>query len=350
MSFSHRFFLYAPFLMFVALAAGVMGYWWISAEALAKRLDAENGREIAPGVAMHFGARRIGGFPFRLDTSFDDFTLTVTSPRGPIVWHVPHFAMHRLTYASDITIFEVAGDQDVGWTADAGGRESLRFAAGAMRASLVRDDGKFVRFDLDMISVASSRFAAGRAQFHLRGDPTYDALDVVADLQAARFAGDEAQGFAKGLTHVRIEGRLAPGSLFANALDGHTTLWPALEAWRHGTGGFKVDEAAAFWGRCKATSQGAVTLDDAHRLAGSLALSLADCDSLARQAAGVTARGAHRAVLTVLSALSAREPADRNGALPATIVFRDGLIFVGPGRSLGSANFFEPVGFLHPLY
>ena len=47
MRYSSRFFLYGPFLMFVALAAGVMIYWWISASALSQRLDALNGREIA---------------------------------------------------------------------------------------------------------------------------------------------------------------------------------------------------------------------------------------------------------------------------------------------------------------
>src|SRR5208282_3013457 len=107
-------------------------------------------------------------------------------------------------------------------------------------------------------------------------------------------------------------------------LAGQTNWRQAADIWRAQRGLFKVDEAAIFWARCEATSSGSVTLDDAHRLSGSLAFSLADCDALAKQAAGVTAEPrAHRAVLTVLADLAKREPADKSGTLPATVVFKD---------------------------
>ncbi len=94
-----------------------------------------------------------------------------------------------------------------------------------------------------------------------------------------------------------------------------------------------------------------MTLDEAHRLSGSVAFGLANCDALATQAAGVTAsRGVHRAILTALADLAAREPADRSGTLPVMLVFKDGIVYVGPGRAGGAGAFFEPIGFLRALY
>jgi hypothetical protein len=349
MNFSHRFFLYGPFLLFVAFAAGVMIYWAYAADALSKRLDAENGREIAPGVHMHFGSKKIAGFPFRLDGVFKGFTLRVESTRGPIIWHTNDFATHRLTYDSGKTIFEAAGPQELSWTSDEGKRRTFRFTPGALRASAVVEDGKLVRFDLDTISLSAEKFAAGRAQFHIRHDPALDALDLVVDLQAIRFAGDTAAGFANGLSHARVEGRLAPAAPFASVLGARADWRRALEAWRIGDGGFKVDQAAAFWGKCEATSSGALTLDDAHRFKGSLAVSLADCDALAKQAAGVSEHPrAHRALVTVLADLAAREPPDKSDALPLTVVFKDGILLLGPGKANDAG--FEPIGFLHALY
>ena len=351
MRFSSKFFLYGPFFLFVALAASVMIYWWVAATALSKRLDALDGHSVAPGVHMHFASKRIAGFPFRLDVIFKDFTLSAESTRGPIVWHTDNFASHVLTYASNVTIFEAAGPQDISWTDENGERREFRFTPGMLRASAVTKANGLVQFDLDSLGDQSPRFAAVRAQLHLRRDPALDALDLVADLQSVRFAGDAAKGFANGLSHVRIEGRLSPMAPFASLLAGSNEWRNALERWRSVSGVFKVDQAAAFWGKCEATSSGLVTLDEGHRLSGSLDLSLADCDALAKDAASIAPNPRdHRAILAVLSDLATREPAGKDGALPATIVFKNGIVYVGPGRALAHDNYFEPVGLLHALY
>ncbi|HUO92216.1 MAG TPA: DUF2125 domain-containing protein [Rhizomicrobium sp.] len=352
MSFSHRFFLYGPFGLFVALAASVMIYWWHAADQLAHRLDQMNGHEIAPGVHMHFRTKRIAGFPFRLDAIFTDFSVDAPGADGPITWRAHDFASHRLTYDSTKYVLEAAGPQVIAWTNDHGQAKSFRFTPAALHGSAILEGGKLVRFDIDTFGLASEKFSAARAQFHLRHDPVLDALDLVADLQNVRFAGDAAAGFGDGFSHARIEGRLAPAEPFAPVLAGGADWRHALDVWQHGKdSGFKVDQAALFWGKCEATSSGAVTLDSEHRLAGSLAFSLADCASLDKQAASISEHpGSHRALLDVLADLSHRVPEDKSGALPITVVFKDGLIFVGPGKDVGGNVGFEPVGFLHALY
>jgi hypothetical protein len=352
MSFSHRFFLYGPFLLLVAFAASVMLYWWHAADQLSHRLDQMNGREIAPGVHMHFGAKRIAGFPFRLDAILTDLTVDAPGADGPVTWRTHDFASHRLTYDSTKYVLEAAGPQEISWTNDKGEKRSFRFTSSVLHGSATIAGGKLAYFDIDTYGLVSKKFSAARAQFHLRHDPVQDALDVVADLQSVRFAGDAAAGFADGFSHARIEGRLAPAEPFAPVLAGDADWRGALDGWQRGKdSGFKVDQAALFWGKCEATSSGAVALDSEHRLAGSLAFSLADCDALDKQAAGVTEHpGSHRALLDVLAELSHRVPADKTGAVPITVVFKGGLIFVGPGKDVGDSVGFEPVGFLHTLY
>lgn len=350
MTYSNRIFLYGPFGLFVALAAGVMIYWWVAATALSQRLDALNGHEIAPGIRMSFGSKRIAGFPFRLDAIFDNLNVKIADTRGPMTWHSDRFATHALTYQTSQTILEAAGRQQLRWTGDTGRQHSFAFTPGTLRASAIIDDGRLTRFDLDSFAFASPDFAAARAQFHLRRDPAVDALDLVLDLQSVRFAGDAASGFPKGLSRIRIEGRLSPAAPFAAVLSGSGAWRPAVETWRGAPGGFKIDEAEFGWGHCEASGAGAVTLDDEHRPSGSLAFGLTNCDALTKQAAVITARPrAHRAILATLADLAGHVPTDRNGALPVEIVFKDGLIFVGPGTASGN-SYFEPVGFLHALY
>jgi hypothetical protein len=351
MRYSSRFFLYGPFFLFVALAAGVMIYWWIAATALSQRLDALNGREVAPGIRMSFAEKRIAGFPFRLDAIFGNFSIEIAGTHGPLTWRAEHFAEHALTYEDSKTVMEAAGRQELSWVSETGRRRVFAFVPGTLRASAIVLNGTLAQFDLDNFALASPKFAAGRAQLHFRRDPANPgALDFVLDLQSVRFAGDAAAGFANGLTRARIEGRLAPAQPFTPVLAGKADWRGAIENWRDAPGGFKIDEAEFAWGRCQATSSGLLTLDDAHRPSGSLTFTLADCDALARQAAGVrTASGAHRAFLTALADLASREPADRNGALAVMLVFKDGLLYVGPGTA-ASGSFFEPIGFLHALY
>lgn len=351
MTYSNRIFLYGPFGLFVALAAGIMIYWWVAATALSQRLDTLNGHEIVPGIRLSFGSKRIAGFPFRLDAIFDNLNVQIADARGPITWHSDRFATHALTYQTSQTILEAAGQQQLRWTGETGRPRIFTFTPGTLRASAIVDDGRLTRFDIDSIAFASSNFAAARAQFHLRRDPAIDALDLVLDLQSVRFAGDAANGFAKGLSRIRIEGRLSPATPFTAVLSGNGAWRPAVEKWRDAPGGFKIDEAEFGWGHCEASGSGAVTLDDVHRPSGSLAFGLTDCDALAKQAAGIKAQSrAHRAILTTLADLAGHVPADRSGALPLEIVFKDGLIFVGPGTASGGNAYFEPVGFLHALY
>src|SRR5215469_14760448 len=108
MRYSSRFFLYAPFVLLVALAAAAMVRWWFVAGVFENRLRQANGHEIVPGVTLRFASEQTSGFPFNLDTVMDRVAITVQSTRGPIIWRSEHFAIHALTYGRAQEIFEGA--------------------------------------------------------------------------------------------------------------------------------------------------------------------------------------------------------------------------------------------------
>ncbi len=137
MKYSSRFWLYAPLALFLALAAWAMSHWWVLAGALDNKLKAMNGHQAIPGVTLSWASQTISGFPFRIDVVFSDLLVRAEGPRGPLVWHSDHFALHALTYGRAQDIFEAAGHQTLAWTDADGVRHQLNFLPASLRASSI---------------------------------------------------------------------------------------------------------------------------------------------------------------------------------------------------------------------
>jgi hypothetical protein len=225
MKYSSRFFLYAPFGVFLLLLAVAGIHWWIAASRLGDWLDAKNGREIMPGVTLGFSARHITGFPFSLDTEMHDVSVAVATGKGELRWQSEKFAMHALAYGRDETIFEAAGHQVLRW--DASGR--LNFAVGVLRASAIRSKGALDRFDLDIVGFGSAAFTAQRLQLHLRRAKTLDTLTVLD--------GAPCPGLAE---KFELRGAITQADAFSRLATGEEGLAAALTRWRGKHGAFKT--------------------------------------------------------------------------------------------------------------
>ena len=70
MSYSSRFWLYAPVCTFLTLATIAMVHWWIVAGAFEKKLAGLKGHQAMPGIALDWDKVDVGGFPFRIDADF----------------------------------------------------------------------------------------------------------------------------------------------------------------------------------------------------------------------------------------------------------------------------------------
>lgn len=237
MSYSSRFWLYAPTGLFLALAAGAMIHWWLVAGAFDKKLDALNGHEAVPGITLSYSAKTISGFPFNLDVVFQDFRVSGQGAHGPFSWSSEHFALHALTYGRTQYIYEAAGRQSLRWTDSKGILHRLDFLPGSLRASAIGDGKGLSRFDLDLIGAEGKNekneaVTIGRAQFHLRRDPKADALDLMVSLDGAQTPSFSTQSLRAFTTLDRRD-------LLAPLLAG-TRSWPATDAaWKNAGGSAK---------------------------------------------------------------------------------------------------------------
>jgi hypothetical protein len=268
MRYSSRFFLYAPITLFGLIAAAAILHWWLAAQAFSRRLDALNGHAIMPGVTLHFSAKQIAGFPFRLDAVFENFEIVIDAPRGPLTWKSEKFAMHGLIGSRDREIFEAAGQQRLSWTGPDGKKHGLAFLPARLRASSISDARGLVRFDLDLLGAGAANFTLAKMQFHLRRDPARDALDFVASadqltLTQARIYGDK-------LITAKLQGEIAPAAPFSALLNGNARWQDAADGWRTAHGRVQVMSGELHWNKADLAIHGALMLDARKKSAGDL--------------------------------------------------------------------------------
>jgi len=237
MTYSSRFWLYAPLALFLGLALWVMSHWWFAAKAMDQTLNALNGRQAIPGVRVAWSKQTIAGFPFRLDVVLENLSVRAEAPRGPVTWKSEHFALHALTYGRAQDVLEAAGQQSLAWTDADGAQHQLTFLPATLHASVIEDGRGISRFDLDMLdaggkATGGAAFTIGRAQFHLRRDPKADALDVA--LSAVEAKGPTP--FGDHIRDMEIYGQITQGTAFSRLLTGKSGLMDALMAWRHDGG------------------------------------------------------------------------------------------------------------------
>ena len=228
-TYSSRFWLYAPILAFLSVAAVVSAHWWIAAGAFEKKLAALKGHEAVPGITLDWRSVAVGGFPFRMEARFTDFAAHGAGARGPFVWTSPEFAMHALTYGRATTVYEAAGRQHLEWVAGDGKTHSADFLPATMRGSSITDKRGLARADIDVMDAAGDGFTARRLQFHMRRDPDGRDLDRMVKADDLRESGAPAR-------QVQAYVTLSQSNQFAPLLQG-VALWPdVVRAW-HGHGG-----------------------------------------------------------------------------------------------------------------
>jgi hypothetical protein len=234
MSYSSRFWLYAPISAFLLLAAAAMVHWWMLAGAFEKKLAALKGHEAVPGITLDWDSVKVGGFPFRMDADFVNLRIAGAGAHGALAWKTDKFALHALTYGRRQTVYEAAGQQSLSWSDAAGGSHAVRFLPGSLHASSVEGDGGLRRFDVDVMDAGSKDFTIGRFQFHMRRDPDGKSLDLM--LRADNWNGRK---------QVQVYATLSNAGAFEGLLKGEAS-WPdAAAAWRAQGGKAKLSQVIA---------------------------------------------------------------------------------------------------------
>lgn len=236
MSYSSRFWLYAPFVLVLALAAWVMTHWWLAAGALEKKLAAIKGAHVIPDMVADWSSVTVGGFPFRVDADFTGLRISGAGAHGPFAWRSEKFAMHALAYGRSKTVYEAAGPQQLAWTDRNGKTQKLDFIPGSLHASSIIDTRGLARFDLDIVDLGSAQITAGRFQFHLRRET--ETLKLMLQVDSVQGSGVD-QKLVQAYVDLNRLDRLAP------LLEGRTS-WPVAAArWRSDGGRATLSQTAA---------------------------------------------------------------------------------------------------------
>jgi hypothetical protein len=341
MKYSHRFFLYAPVAAILALAAVVSIYWYVTAHAFGRKLDALNGHTIAPGVTFHFTSRSLGGYPFRVDAVLENMRIDVATPHGPTTWKAEHFALHMLDYGRLQFVFEAAGKQAITWHDMQGGAHGISFTPALLRASALAGGGTLSRFDIELYGAVSPALAVKHTELHIRRDPDADQLDIVFMADDVHLSPDMRTALGDVISRLRLRAKLTPAKSWNAFLSGKSNWRKAAGDWRKADGALDIAKMEIAWGKADATGRGAMTLDSAHRLKGLIKLRIAGYQGLADEAArrGLV-KGAQKGVLAGVMAQAAAAAKDPAGALPVTLAFKDGIAYVNQ----------TPAGFLDALY
>lgn len=327
MNYSSRIFLYGPLALVAALALAISCYWYSASSAFAKRLDAVNGREIAPGVTLHFANKTIAGFPFRLDAILDEVTLAATTTHGPITWQCMHFAMHSLDYGELHVVFEAAGLQRLEWHSSDGSGHHVAFTPVLLRASALGRGREVMRADLELFGANDPSFSLAHGELHLRRDPAKNVLELVAMADGLRLAPSAALPMASSLAEFRLSGQIAPAKAWRAFLSGQES-WPAAGGGFRAQGGtFDIAMLDLDWGKVEAKGDGVLMLDALARPQGTLRLTV---DGTLKSKPSAKTGGILAAVMGAASGTPT----------PVTLAFKNGLTYVNAA----------PVGFLDPVY
>jgi hypothetical protein len=71
-----RFWLYAPFVLLVLIAAGWSGFWFYVQGRVTQTLDNALAREVQAGRTWTCADRSVGGYPFRIEVRCSSLMLT----------------------------------------------------------------------------------------------------------------------------------------------------------------------------------------------------------------------------------------------------------------------------------
>lgn len=273
--------LFAPYVVLLVAAIAWSAAWlWIRSE-IAGRMDAAARRLSDAGYTMDWKARRIDGYPFRVDVTLDGVRLA--EPSG---WALAAPQLKAEAYAYRLDQWIGYAPKGVVLTRPLSG--AVAITSPALRASYVRLAGSAPRIAVEAVKpvftpVAGAKpFMLSAAQYldfhmHPDGDDRVEFLLRIDGAAAprgqvlARIAQDKAMGIA-------WEGRVSNVSAL------HGRDWPAaVQAWTAAGGGLDVEHGSLTAGASVLNLRpGRLTVGSDGRLRGSVGLDLRQAPTSSR--------------------------------------------------------------------
>lgn len=327
-----RFWLYAPFVLLVLIAAGWSGFWFYVQGRVTQTLDSALAREVQAGRTWTCADRSIGGYPFRIEARCSSLTLTssrwgdtVSVQTGPSVAvgqvYTPGLAILQVTGPLQASLPE-SRKLNLGWKQF---EASIALTlSGFERLSAVMAEPNAV---LSVPGSADETWRATQLEVHLRRNPTRPATDNVTDIAIS----------AKGSVLPGLDaliGNAEPGDLDLQASVTQSVAFrrgfnpDALETWRVAGGQFELTKLATTKGTARIEASGRLLLDQTHRISGQVNAAVAGIERIG----GVQVGG----LMAGLGGLFGNRQAQAGGTPGLTpippLVLREGRFYLGPLR------------------
>lgn len=313
--------------LILALCLGVGEFWLYAAHQLGRYVNEQSfgGASLADFCA----SSDIGGFPFRLRLSCDNFSAPMRTAQGDILAKAEEahgeasvFAPNHivLTLSSPIVLLKPDGAPlaklrhdgmtlDFTWSTHGLEAADLAIASLDWRPEAPQAG---LAFNVQKLTARTKPLADGALHFDLAGEGLTAPL-VQKWLQKT------------DLGHFEISGRIAPAPR-------QTGDWrTAVEDWRRQAGVVGIDTFDWQAGDLDLHADGALSLDDAHRAAGRLNVAAKGAGPiLTRLGLPVSAAQAQNLISALLGKPAAKAGGD--GAISLPLVLAKGQVFLGPLR------------------
>lgn len=323
--------LYIPVALFALACLAWTGFWFYARSRAVEVMDAWMTREARLGRTWTCPSRDIGGYPFRFEISCANPTYTSAEPSRAgtgslagltVTARVVDPRQVIAVFTSPLKWTAAAGDSVEMTFANA--RASYRGSAGAIDDTALELDQPALKYSVPGLEPQS--IAAAKTLLNLRRAPGEEAA---TDLAVT------ASGVQSDLVNALLSDP-APGKIeFSARL---TKLLPApprdwretLDLWRLAKGEAQVQKLLLAKGPIMLDVTGQLRLDEARRLEGEIGGTAAGVNTLL-QAFGINiGGGGGGGLLGALLSGGKPKAQAQNQALPFTLRFEQGRLFIGP--------------------
>lgn len=328
--------------LYALIALAVLAYtvyWFVLADRTEALVDGALADWRADGYALSYTERSTSGYPYRLATEVDGFTLLREQGRWPWAWHGERLRVVAQPWnlRHYVAVLEGVNRIDL---PPAGAGADVELTAESARASLILDSAwQAERGSAELLEAVlreapgSEGVTIGRIEAHARrpqaGPETNpDArLDAAVTLEALRLPDGAGGVLGREIARILVEGTVI-GPLPA-ALEPEP-----VAAWRDAGGFVDAHSVALDWGPVRIAGEGTFTVDELMRPLGAFSSRIVGFDALidglaaAGRMSGNAAAAAHIAL-----ALIAKTPAGGGApVLSVPVTIQDGWLFAGPVR------------------
>lgn len=289
---------------------------WIEAQR-------RQGREVE-----HDGLRQ-WGFPYRLSLTYKN--LRWRDPQSAAGWRLEaeEVNAHLQLWKLDHVIFDLAGQQRIGWKEGNAERQSL-LAPERFRASLVVDGaGNWLRFAADLtqprLSGALNEWSAAKLLLHgRRAGNVPPSADLAIQAEGLVLPPTMDGPLGREIAVLKLVGT-PRGTAYGK------TPEELLASWRDSGGVVDFETVALQWGAFKLNGDGTLALDKQFRPLGALSGQIrgANAGIDALTAAGKMKPDAAAAAKAAVAMISKRDDKGES-YLPVPLTAQDGRLFLGP--------------------